>query len=54
MNFQAQQTLTIQIDFIGANLELTDVSNLENVATATTTRIMEAGNFNAFSIDGTS
>jgi len=54
MNFQAQQTPTIQIDFIGANLELTDVSNLEYVAAATTTRIMEAGNFNAFSIDGTS
>lgn len=54
MNFQAQQTPTIQIDFIGANLELTDVSNHENAAAATTTRIKEAGNFHAFSIDGTS
>ncbi|UYH51828.1 phage tail tube protein [Candidatus Kirkpatrickella diaphorinae] len=54
LNFQAQQTPTIQMDFIGANLELTDVSNLEYVAAATTTRIMEAGNFSAFFIDGTS
>ncbi|MEE8658855.1 hypothetical protein CGLAMM_07270 [Acetobacteraceae bacterium EV16G] len=54
IHFQAQQTPTVQMDFIGANLVLSSAPVTDSVLPATTTRIMEAARFRSFSIDGTS
>lgn len=57
LDFQLQQTPTIQIDFLGAIMNMDDVSNYKSPASATTTDVMQVGSlqrleFNGSSFDG--
>jgi len=57
LDFQLQQTPTIQIDFLGAVMNMDDVSKYRTPAPATTTDVMQVGSlqrleFNGSSFDG--